>query len=397
MSNPELIPAITQPALTGLHLLRLRWYILALFGLVGTAAAIAFYLWLPKTYEAELLIVPQRGPSEFGSVRNLVGNLPLDLNASSGLGQSEPDRIAAVLQSRSVTDAIIAKFDLKQRYGTTRLERARKALWAHCETSVDKKANTVSLTCEDKEPEAARDIANAIGREADATFRRIAVSSATEERSFLEKRVAEAKHDMEVSSAALRRFQETHKIIDLPEQGKAVVSGMAALEGELITKRLELSYARGFAASEEASVAQLRRQIGVLSAELQSLEAKRPVEPNQGRAPRPGSEMFPPAMELPALGAELETLLRDHKIDETVFLMLTERYEARKLDEARDLSTFVVVDEAVLPTYRVRPTLRVIPVGMLVGLTLGLLIIALPAWWSDLRRRAALEGQAGAA
>jgi uncharacterized protein involved in exopolysaccharide biosynthesis len=102
-------------------------------------------------------------------------------------------------------------------------------------------------------------------------------------------------------------------------------------------------------------------------------------------------------MELPALGAELETLVREHKIDETVFLMLTERYEARKLDEARDQSMFVVVDDAALPTYRVWPTLWVIPAGLLAGLVFGILIVTLPAWWNDLRRRAALEEQSGPA
>src|SRR5213078_2010241 len=108
-------------------------------------------------------------------------------------------------------------------------------------------------------------------------------------------------------------------------------------------------------------------------------------------------ELFPPAMEIPALRAELETLLREQKIREAVFLMLTDRYEARKLDEARDLATFVVVDDAVLPTFRVRPTLRVLPVGMFAGLALGMLIVLLPAWWRDLRRRAALEEPSGPA
>src|SRR5262249_34407700 len=119
--------------------------------------------------------------------------------------------------------------------------------------------------------------------------------------------------------------------------------------------------------------------------------------PGAGGPSGSGSKLFPPAIEVPALRAELEMLYREHKIRETLFVMLTERYEARKLDEARDLSTFVVADEAALPTFRSRPRLRVVPIGMLAGLVLGILIVILPAWWNDLRRRAALDAQSGPA
>lgn len=393
MSNPELIPAMAHPTMVGLRLLRRRWKVVAVLSLVGLVAAVAYYTWMPKWYEAEILIVPKRSPSDMASARNLLGNLPIDLGGASPFAQSDADRIAAILQSRSVTDAILAKFDLVHRYASGVIERARKEVWSHCATAVEKKPNVVRLICEDQQPELARDLANTFGKEADAAFRRMATSSAREERAFLEKRVAEAKHDLDDSSAALRQFQESHKVIDLPEQGKAVVSGMATLEGNLISKRLELAYARGFAANDEASVAQLRRQITVLSAELQVLEDRRHAEPNGSGSARSGSEVFPSAMEIPALRAELEKLFREHKIRETVFLMLTDRYEARKLEEARDLSTFVVVDEAVLPTYRIRPRLRVLPIGMFAGFALGLLLVLLPGWWKDFRRRLALEGQ----
>jgi capsule polysaccharide export protein KpsE/RkpR len=396
MSDSGLLPAMTRPSQTGLRLLRVRWKLVVLLGLLGAAAGGAYYAWMPKWYEAELLIVPKRNTSELAGARNLIGNLPLNLGDASPFGQSDAERIAVILESRSVTDAIIAKLDLIERYGTGKIERTRKLLWARCETTVEKKPDVVRLRCEDPEPAIARDLAQAIGAEADTVFRRIATASAREERTFLEKRVAEARRDLDASSDALRKFQETRKVIDLPEQGKAVVSGMATLEGDLISKRLELSYTRGFAAADEATVAQLRRQIGILSTELKALESRPPDDAGRG-AQRPGSAMFPPAMELPALRAEMEALFREHKLREAVFVMLSDRYEARKLDEARDLATFVVVDDAALPTYRIRPTLRAVPAGGFLGGLLAILIVILPAWWRDLRRRAALEQPASAA
>jgi capsule polysaccharide export protein KpsE/RkpR len=395
MANSGLFAEMTDPIMPGLRLLRLRWKLVAVLGVVGLAAGIAYYLWMPKWYQAGLLIVPKRRSPDLSAASKLIGNVPLDLGDASPFGQSDADRIAAILQSRSVSDDMITRFDLVNRYHTGVIERARKVLWSHCSTEAEKKPNLVRLTCEDMEPEVARDLANAIGRAGDGVFRRIATASAREEREVLEKQVADARRELQAASDKLRQFQESHKVIDLPAQGKAIVSGMATLEGNLISKRMELAYARGYASNDEASVAQLRRQVDLLSAELRGLEDKRATP--GATAPPSGSEVFPPAMELPALGAELEALVREHKIRETLFLMLTERYEARKMEEARELSAFVIADEAALPTFRVRPTLRVLPVGLLTGIALGVLIILVPAWWRDLRRRAALEAPPGAA
>lgn len=239
----------------------------------------------------------------------------------------------------------------------------------------------------------ARDMAEYFGQAGDAGFRRIATTSASEERKFLEKRATDARQELDKASDAVRRFQETHKVIDLPEQTKAVVSAMATLEGNLISKRIELSYLSGFVSSQESSATQLGRQIEVLRKELHGLEQQRketaPEGPGSGaKRDRTGSALFPPAMEVPTLRHELEALFRDLKIRETVYFLLTERFESLKIDEARDLSTYVVFDHAALPTHRVRPRGSVLPIGLIVGVALGLIVVLLPAWWRDHMTRA---------
>src|SRR5262249_17573778 len=131
-----------------------------------------------------------------------------------------------------------------------------------------------------------------------------------------------------------------------------------------------------------------RRQIGDLKNEIHAMETGTPGDTSGAG----GSALFMPAMEVPKLRANLENLMREEKVRETVFLMLTQRYESLKLEEARDLATFWVCDEAVTPTYRVRPTRLVIVGGFAGGLIFGALFIIVPAWWRDLGRRAAVEG-----
>jgi capsule polysaccharide export protein KpsE/RkpR len=398
-SNRELKPEMTaraEPA-GGLALVRLRWRFVSLFGAGGLALALAYLLFAPKWYEAEIMIVPPPSQTDMLAAGSVLGSLPLAMDGLSSLASSDSDRIAAVLASRSVSDAIIQQFHLMDRYDVDKIEKARRKLWKVCATTVEKKGNLVRLACQDKVPEVARDMAAAFGRIADAGFRRISIASARERRAFLEIQVSQARRELEEASQAVRKFQEANAVIDLPEQGKAVVSGLATLEADLIGKRIQLAYSRGFASDEEASVAQLRRQIGVIKAELSSLEsgpAARSGERAGAVQPPAQTSIFPPALQLPRLRAELQGLMRVEKVRETVFLMLTERFEALKVDEARNLSTFVVFDEAVLPTHRVRPTPVALVVGLMAGLVLGALFLVIPAWWSDLRRRAVLERSA---
>lgn len=383
---PPMIYQRVTPA--GVRLVLRRWWVVLLTSLLGAAAAFAHYKTSPRWYEASILIVPKE--SAMGMAASRFGDLPMDLGIGSALSYSDAERIAAILQSRSVTDAVIEKFDLRKRYEVDKIEKARKQLWSLCSTTVDKKPNLVSLTCEDRDPTTVRDMAEYFGQAGDAGFRRIASSSATEQRKFLAMRTEEARHELDTASEALRRFQESHKIIDLPEQGKAVVSAMAGLEGDLISKRIQLSYMNGFASEDEASAAQLRQQMEIVKKELRGLEESRGAA-GRDSAPRTSAGVFPAAMEMPALRAELEKLYREQKIRETVFLMLTERHEALKVEEAKDLASFVVFDHAAEPTHRIRPRLRIVPIGFVAGFVLGLLLLIVPAWWRDLARRAALE------
>src|SRR5439155_9657193 len=88
--------------------------------------------------------------------------------------------------------------------------------------------------------------------------------------------------------------------------------------------------------------------------------------------PSASASFFPGAMNVPALRFEVEQLMREQKIQETVFLLMTQRYEMAKVDEARDTSTFQILDHPTLPTYRSRPKrLMVMLYGGVAGLALA--------------------------
>jgi tyrosine-protein kinase Etk/Wzc len=363
------------------------WRRVAIAAALGAAIAIAYVLLAPAWYSARLTVMPSSSSTQKTAVSNLAASLPAAFDQTS----SDVYRIQAVLSSNSVADEVIEKLDLKNRYEANHLEQTRQLLWNHCGTSADRRSGLVTLTCEDTDPKVAMQMAAQFGEIGNRVFRRISASSAREERTFLEGQVTKARAAVDEASRKLREFQELHKIVDLPEQSKAVISAMASIKGELISKQLELSYLSSFSGRTESSVVQLQQQISIMQSKLNQLEAREYIAlPGAGSGSAAGSassdsNFFPGAMMVPELRFQLEQLMREQKIQETVFFLLTQRFETAKVDEARDTSTFQILDSPTLPTYQTRPKRRkTAALGLVGGIALGILSVLLPAWW---RRR----------
>src|SRR2546421_5221097 len=92
------------------------------------------------------------------------------------------------------------------------------------------------------------------------------------------------------SARKLRDFEQRYKIVDLDSQSKAVVSAMASLRSQEISKELQLSYMNTFSSRDESTAVQLRQQLVVMNAKFRKLEESTAAD-DPGDARRPGSEM----------------------------------------------------------------------------------------------------------
>jgi len=220
-----------------------------------------------------------------------------------------------------------------------------------------------------------------MSEDANQVARRVSTSSASEERRFLETRVAQARLDFDHAAQKLRDFQEQYRIISLPEQAKAIITSVATLRAELIDKQMQLAFVQGYSSNDEATTSQLRRQVSVIQSKLKSLEEPRSgasgeaagvSKPGASESRTSASSLFPPAMEIPSLQYQLEYLSRDQKIQDALFGLLTQRYELARISEARDTPTFEMLDKPVLPTRNSRPhKLGYSSIGVFLGLVVG--------------------------
>jgi capsule polysaccharide export protein KpsE/RkpR len=351
---------------------------------VACAAAGALYgLVAPKWYRSDLTVVPVKAQSGGGMASLLGGEMGGLAAALAGGAGAAPDisRIAAVLQSVAVSDAVIEKCNLRERYGERHPEAAREALWKHCGVRVLPKPGLVQLSCEDKDPRFAQQMVAHFAEFGNEAFRRVSVSSATEEVRYLEKRIAELRRQADDAAARMQQFQETHQIVDLDTQARALVTSVAAVNAQRITKKMELDYARSFSAQDEASARQLESQLQVMDDALRDLEVPRegPAPGTKEAAAEKGATkgLFPAATRVPRLRAEFEKLYRDRKVAEATLVFSLDRLEGARANEARDVSTFQVLDPPTLATVKSRPRIGFSAlVAAAVGVVAGLLIEA---------------------
>ena len=371
------------PLLVDLSFLRRR-SVLKRAGIVafGFAVAAGAYLLLaPSWYATTIVLVPAK-EERSGLASSLLGG---GLGLAAGLdlmgGSADVGRIVAILQSDWVTDAVIEKFDLRNRYKQEYQVDARKAVWEHCFVEAKPKSGLVELTCEDKDPQFLPQMLTYFSEKGNEVFRRMSVGSASEQVRFLEARVAELRTQADEAAARMRAFQEKHSIVDLESQARALVSVLSELNSQQISKELELDYARTFSSGDEAGVRQLRSQLALVSGKLRELESPESapaLDVVKGSRRRATSGVLPVALDVPRLRAEYEKLFRDRKVTETMLVFALQNMEAARADQARDVSTFQAIATPPAPDKRARPRRLAVLLAAIISGFIGSLAFD---WW----------------
>jgi uncharacterized protein involved in exopolysaccharide biosynthesis len=177
---------------------------------MATTGAIT-YLW-PPTYVAKASIVP---PTDSASgqtgLSGLLGGAEGALLRSVMDTTTAADLYVGILESRTVVDAIIDRFDLVHVYDVNESRyRAEKALRKY--TNIDASdEGIVSITVEDRDPNRAAAVANAYVEELDKQNKRLSAGQATSKRVFLETRLNEVEQKLsriESISAREAKVQE---------------------------------------------------------------------------------------------------------------------------------------------------------------------------------------------
>lgn len=361
---------------TGPARLRLLWenrsflMRITMYGLIA-ATAIAFLI--PKRYTSVTKLMPPPASSPGMSMVDLLsgksqgsmGSSIASLGTSIGsnlLGmKSQSDLVAGVLESRTVQDDLISKFDLRKVYRCRYWEDARKALKNHTEVAIDRKSEIITIKVTDGKPERAAAMAQEYVAELNRVLNQISTSSAHRERIFLEGRLNEVKQELENVEQRFSQFASKNTAIDIPEQGKAMVEAAAVLQGQLIAAQSELEGLEQIYTSSNVRVRSLRARVNELRAQLDKLGGK-----SDSDSSADGDALYPSIRQLPLLGVPYADLYRATKIEEVVFATLTQQYELAKVAEAKEMPVATILDSPDLPEKKsFPPRLLIMLVGMI--------------------------------
>lgn len=394
--------------------LRLLWKqrgFLARFAATGLVAAILTALLIPNRFTSTARLMPpdQQGSGGMAMLAALAGKASGPLGTLGTLGgellglKTTGDLFIGILESRTVKDDLIAKFDLRKSYREKRWEDARKDLARRTDLSQDRKSEIITIEVTDWSPRKAQQMAQEYVNELNSVVINLNTGSAHRERVFLEGRLVQVQQDLETAEKQFSQFASKNTAIDIQEQGKAMIEAGATLEGQLIAAQTELEGLRQIYTDNNVRVRETQARIDELRRNLQKLGGKAGAAASSEESDV--DSLYPPIRQLPVLGVAYADLYRRTKVEEAVFETLTQEYELAKVEEAKETPSVKVLDSPDLPEKKAfPPRLLIIFLGTLFSLGLGITwILGHDAWkktdssdvrkefvtevWSDIRAR----------
>jgi len=358
--------------------------------------AMAVSLLLPKIYESTASILPQIDSKEgmgLGSLLALSGSggaggagaLAQGLGITlPGMPATPTDIFVAMLKSRIMADAVIRQFDLMKLYKDKTMQDARKDLESDTTIKVSKE-KVIKVTVEAKSPQLASDIANFYVANLDRLNRTLNVTKSGQNRVFIEKRLVETKVNLAMAEEVMKEFQTKNKAVHLEAQGRAAIEAAAMIQAQISATEVQLQVMESYLTPDNPEVVRMRSGLGELKKQLALLETGK-----GGKGQLPGDRMHPAFITVPSLVLEFARLLRDVKVQEALYTMLTSQYEQARIAEARDTPSVQVLDQGVPAEKKSRPR---IGLNMVIAGVLALFLGIFLAFFFEYLEKMKREGE----
>jgi len=338
VTRPDLIEVL-------LVLAREKRRILGFTVAVALLATIIVLL-MPKSYTATAtILLPEQKPSAVNSMLGQIGVI-------AGLGTSDlglrnpADLFVAMLESRTIQDSLVNRFDLRKLYNVKRYEDARKRLAKNSEI-IATKEGLISIAVTDRDPKRAAEIANAYVEGLSNLNQGLAITEASQRRLFYERQLKAEQKELSAAELALAQAQEKTGLLQPDAQGKTVIASIADLRAQVASHEVQLQTMRSYATRNNPDLKRAETELAGLRSQLAKLE-RSDAEVGNGN-------IGIPARRMPE--AELEYLrrAREVKYHEALYDFLGKQLEAARIDESQNAILVQVVDNAVEPERKSGP------------------------------------------
>jgi tyrosine-protein kinase Etk/Wzc len=332
-----------------------RKKVILLFVSAAIVVSVVKSLLLPFGYTATARILP---PSESSSTLSPLSQITGVFGIWPGrFGRTTADTCVGILQSDAVADILIDRFDLKDYFKRKYKSDLYNTLRGIAKFDVDRKTQIISISVEDKDPKRAADMANAYVDALDQINQKVNATEGHRKRVFLESRLKKVVQDLSKAETDLKTFQEKNNLVAIGDQARVAIEGAAKIKGEIIASQTELEILKQFGTERQNEAIMLKSKIAELNKQLAKMETGNPDKDKADDAKKSENnpDFYIPFNEMPALGIQLARFMREVKVQEKVFELVTSQYEMAKIDEAKDMTTIQVLDKAFPPDRRSSP------------------------------------------
>ncbi|HVZ82153.1 MAG TPA: Wzz/FepE/Etk N-terminal domain-containing protein [Terracidiphilus sp.] len=345
------------PAATPAHapstpemLIRTAWRrrrLVYLSAAVIAVIAVLVALLLPASYTSTTVLLPPQQESSAGAaLLGQLGTLGAMASLSGGgaagaLGLKNPNDLqVALIKSRSVEDAMIARFQLEALYHRRYLSAARHSWERHTRVENGLKDGLLRLSVTDRDPRRAAEMANGWVEEYQRFSSTLAVTEAAQRRLFYEHELTQARADLERAEDNMRQTQLRTGVIEIEGQAHAMIAQAELLRSQVAAKQVEVRAMREFAAPQNPDLMRAEQELATMQAQLAAMDVADDRRVGNLAAPRG---------RLSDAGLAYIRAERELKFRETIVEVLSKQYEIARVDEAKQGSLIQVVDPAQIP------------------------------------------------
>lgn len=330
----------------------------------------------PRSYNATISVMPPENNSETGSLSSLLSNQDFSSILTGGLSSANSQLYIEMLKSRTAALYVVKKYNLVGYYNADNIYKAAEKLQNHLETDLTKegiiKLNVEVTTSlfpafsnqQDSIRNLAANLSNAYVEALDKMNREKLSSQAKRARIYIEEQLVKTKSRLDSVENRLADFQKLNKAISLPEQVNAAIDAAAGLKTEIVKTEVQLGLLESNLREDNQTLIALKTKLDQLREQYNKMAM--------------GSEDYLVAFkDVPELGKELASLLRDVKIQNEVYLLLQQQYYKEKIQENRDIPTIQVLDEAIPPQGASEPRtiFSTVTGGIFIFLLMSLIVV----------------------
>ena len=287
---------------------------------------------LPYRYTAITTLMPPADQDKWG-MSGMLSEVAIP-GLSLGSQSSSADLLIEMLNSRSVNEWVLQKkfvykkdtLQLYDALGYASVDLALVKIPQRVRFLLSKKG-VITIQAEMPSRQLAADVANAYVEALDKVNREKAVSRARNSRVYIESQLSETLGRLNQATRDLADFQRQNQAVALEEQTKSAIERAGEVKGQMIAKEMQLGIMRQTMKPANPLIEKAQREF----AELQRLYDR--MQFGDVKKTQDYDLAFD---QVPDLGIHLAALLREVKIQETVYALLNQQFYQARIEEARD-------------------------------------------------------------